>query len=195
VCSLASHSSRVTCLALCQEQGVAVSGSKDRFAILWDMDKKRYVRRLGDAHPGPLRQVSVNRSNANVLTFAETVVSYFHVNGELLARVDLVGVHGGVQLKLPETVLVTSCDDYQDGILLVSGHKAGQVALWDLPEGPGVRTFSLRATLGTGQNASVVALCTDAGQRRLAAGDDRGNVSLWASYETSNAAPKTPFYA
>ncbi|CAK9107808.1 BEACH domain-containing protein lvsA (Large volume sphere mutant protein A) [Durusdinium trenchii] len=183
--SLASHTARVTALATCLEQGVAVSGSKDCTCVLWDLEKKRFIRRLGKpSASGPIHQVSINQGNGNILALSGTELCYYHINGSLLASLHLTPNMHGMRLDQPRSCLATASDDHQDGVVAVTGHSNGAVALWDLPERPGKRAFSLRVVLHTGQNAAVTALAVDAGQRRLAVGDELGTASAWASIDS-----------
>jgi WD40 repeat protein len=189
---LASHKSRITCIAASQAQGVAVSGSKDCTAVLWDLDKKRFIRQLGGRQTGPIAQVSINDNNGSVLALSGADLSYFHINGDLLAVIHVPQMMHDVRLDAPRCAIATHCDDFRDGIVAVTGHAGGVVALWDLPERPGKRQFELRALLRTAATAAaapVTALALDDTQRRLVSGDQRGHVAVWASLETA-LAPK-----
>jgi len=178
----ASHTAPVTCLATSQVQGVAISGSEDKNAVAWDLEKKRFLRKLGPLC-GQVMGVSINEANSNLLTLAETTLDYWHINGARLASITLDVIMRQEGLGVPASSLAMNCDDYQDGVVAVTGHVNGTIALWDIPEEPGVRNFCLRAVLYSGVNHTITALATDKEQRRLACGLENGTTRMFASAE------------
>ncbi|GBG32310.1 BEACH domain-containing protein lvsA [Hondaea fermentalgiana] len=182
---LSSHTAAITSLATSQKQGIAVSGSRDCTAVLWDLEKKCFIRQLG-RQTGPVTHVSINDANGNILTLSGSDLSYWHINGELLATMHMTPVLHGARLDYPKSCLATMCDDFQDGIVAVTGHERGAIALWDLPEESGRRHFALRVVLDFGHNMAVTAIAVDKAQRRLACGNASGKLRLWASSELSS---------
>ena len=124
--TLTGHCAPISCLAASSSQGIVVSGDASGTVLLFDLGRGRYIRTIargGAGQPAALH-VAVNESNGDILTVAGAKMSYWHLNGTLLASVDL--------LSAPSAVCVTNCPEWQHGVCFVTGHESGHVALWDL---------------------------------------------------------------
>eukprot|EP00516_Mucochytrium_quahogii_P002492 CAMPEP_0203765506 /NCGR_PEP_ID=MMETSP0098-20131031/18446_1 /ASSEMBLY_ACC=CAM_ASM_000208 /TAXON_ID=96639 /ORGANISM=" , Strain NY0313808BC1" /LENGTH=3436 /DNA_ID=CAMNT_0050661765 /DNA_START=196 /DNA_END=10503 /DNA_ORIENTATION=+ len=126
---LCCHYKGITSICSSREQGIAVSGSKDCSVVVWDLDKLQFIRQL-QQQSGCVTKVSMNESNGNIACLAGSDLSYWHVNGTLLATM----IVPSVTFSKVTTMVTCNCEEYQDGIYIVTGHMNGSVALWDLPE-------------------------------------------------------------
>ncbi|RLO08026.1 hypothetical protein DYB28_009964, partial [Aphanomyces astaci] len=112
---LTGHEDAVTCVAIDAAFNVILSGSKDASAIVWDLRTRRYLRDLR-GHDAPLRQVGVNAANGNLVTITTSQLRLWSINGDLLAAAT--------------AALCTTCDVWQNGVMLVTGHANGTIACW-----------------------------------------------------------------
>ncbi|RHZ17072.1 hypothetical protein DYB37_006916, partial [Aphanomyces astaci] len=112
---LTGHGDAVTCVAIDTAFNVILSGSKDGSAIVWDLRTRRYLRDLR-GHDAPLRQVGVNAANGNLVTITTSQLRLWSINGDLLAAAT--------------AALCTTCDVWQNGVVLVTGHANGTIACW-----------------------------------------------------------------
>jgi WD40 repeat protein len=138
VCTFAGHNGCVKCIDMNTEFNLIVSGGIDRTVCVWDYRTKRLVRML-NGHRGPLIAVSIGPLSGFIATLTETQLRLFNINGETLSFVDfsdvlclngsISSVHG---LCPPSAILVTPCADWQDGVVIVTGHNDGQFYLWRL---------------------------------------------------------------
>jgi WD40 repeat protein len=124
---LCGHERAVMCVAICTTNGIVVTGSKDCSAIIWDLSEVILVRFL-EGHESPVHTTSINRKSGNIVTVSLGNIRIWTVNGLLLASV----LVNRLELSLISTALSTTCEMWQDGIDVVTGHEDGKVALWRL---------------------------------------------------------------
>ncbi|ETV82224.1 hypothetical protein, variant [Aphanomyces astaci] len=122
---LTGHEDAVTCVAIDAAFNVILSGSKDGSAIVWDLRMRRYLRDLR-GHDAPLRQVGVNAANGNLVTITTSQLRLWSINGDLLAA----AVLPSLGLAPVTAALCTTCDVWQNGVVLVTGHANGTIACW-----------------------------------------------------------------
>lgn len=123
---LRGHRAQVTCLASSQHWQIAVSGSDDGTAIVWDANRGSIVRSLC-GHGGPVQHVAVDAEEGYIATSSGQEIFLWSTNGVLLAKVG-----AGSRLSEPVTALsFLSKDVHQGGrlALLLTGHK-GKVVAW-----------------------------------------------------------------
>ena len=85
--SLYGHTEAVTCLAASPAWGLAVSGSRDTSAILWDLARFTYIKSL-PGHAGPVAAVSINELTGDIVTCAGSHLYLWDVNGVAIASVN-----------------------------------------------------------------------------------------------------------
>ena len=71
---LYGHTDAVTCLAASPGWAIAVSGSRDRTAIIWDLSRYTYVKHLS-GHVGPVAAVTIDELVGNIVTCAALSLS------------------------------------------------------------------------------------------------------------------------
>lgn len=135
VCTLAGHSAAVSCIDMSTEFSLVVSGGTDNNVCVWDFRSKRMLRLLGD-HKGPLLSVSINSMSGFIATLTQQQMRLYTLNGELVSYINpsnpLYRAHGSETLSPACVVLATPCDAWQDGVVLVTGHREGYLYLWKL---------------------------------------------------------------
>jgi beige protein homolog 1 len=81
---LRGHSEQVSCIAFSKSFSVIVSGSDDGTAIVWDLNRLKYVRQL-TGHVGPVEAVAVNDATGDIATCSGPNLHWWTVNGDLFA--------------------------------------------------------------------------------------------------------------
>jgi WD40 repeat protein len=89
---LYGHTDAVTCLAASPDWSIAVSGSRDRTAIIWDLSRYCYVKHLA-AHVGPIAAVTINELTGDIVTCAASWLYVWDINGRPLVVGILVLFH------------------------------------------------------------------------------------------------------
>ena len=121
---LRGHSGRVTTVSYSKSFSVIVSGSEDGTAIVWDLNRLKYVRTLR-GHVGTVEVAAVNDMTGDIATCSGPYLHWWTINGDLYAEQMICAEdeHG-----------ILSCVFY-DGIghewiakdLLFTGHKDGVI--------------------------------------------------------------------
>ncbi|OQR94405.1 hypothetical protein ACHHYP_01322 [Achlya hypogyna] len=124
---LAGHDDAVLCVAIDPAFNIVLSGSRDLTAIVWDLRSQSYLRELG-GHATPLLRVGINSTNGNLMTATADELRLWSINGDLLACAHLPA------LGLPPltVAVMTRCDVWQAGVVVVTGHANGTIACWGL---------------------------------------------------------------
>ncbi len=125
VIPLFAHSSRINGLELCPEFSVALSGSDDSTAVVWDLKSVCYVRSL--PHEGPVTVVAISKTSGDLATVcfkgeSRSKLTLFSVNGVLAATQECESAVLSLCFSpAPEGV---SCNS------LAAGFANGTVRLW-----------------------------------------------------------------
>jgi len=119
------HESSITCVDVCSHTGSVVSGGQDKRAILWDLRRNSFLRKLGN-HKGPLQSVSINKTTGDIVTLGGGELRLYTVTGDLLA------FSTSMRKEMPSTAISANCPYWQDGVVAVVGHKNGIVTLWKI---------------------------------------------------------------
>lgn len=123
---LRGHTAQVVCIAASQSWRIAVSGSDDGTAIIWDTNRATYVRSLRVAEGGPVTNIAVDEEEGYIATASGQDVSMWSINGELLARV-------AASASVPDPITsvgFVSRDGHVDRLaMLLTGH-CGKVVAW-----------------------------------------------------------------
>ena len=86
---LYGHTDAVTCLAASPGWAIAVSGSRDRTAIIWDLSRYTYVKHLS-GHVGPVAAVTIDELVGNIVTCAGSWLYLWDINGKPIASINTV---------------------------------------------------------------------------------------------------------
>ena len=180
--TLSAHSCEVTHIALSSLQGIALSASEDGLVVMWDLGKKEFMRTLTRCKDS-LVDVAINEQNGNVVVLSVEKLSIWTVNGSLLVEREIAAAH-----SMPTCVMATLCEDYQDGIVAVTGHSSGKTLLWDIiyPTDAaclsGERTLHVRLAIDSGKEA-ISCIASTKEQRRLIVGNITGEVFHYLSID------------
>ncbi|EPQ31444.1 uncharacterized protein PFL1_00779 [Pseudozyma flocculosa PF-1] len=122
---LRGHDRSVLCVAASSAWSIAVSGSQDRTAIVWDLNRGSYVRTLR-GHDVGVQHVAIDDKVGCIATAYGPGVRLWSINGELLASVAT-----SASILEPISSLAFYERDYHVGRLavLLTGHR-GKVVAW-----------------------------------------------------------------
>ncbi|KAI9493852.1 hypothetical protein BDB00DRAFT_938645 [Zychaea mexicana] len=123
---LRGHSSSVVSLAASRSYSVLVSGSNDKTAIIWDLNRMEYVRTL-QGHDGPVDTVQVNDSTGDIITCSGHTLRVWTINGDLYLT----------KSACPSSEAILSAVYYEGTLnewckndFLVTGHRRGIIKFW-----------------------------------------------------------------
>jgi len=197
---LIGHRAAVVALALSRSQGIAVSGSEDGSAIMWDLARCTSLQVLR-GHPEAVVGVAIDDENGAVLTCSASLMKAWSVNGELLAslqRRDCAAFLYDLQ----------SCAARQGSMwtnetIFVTGHSDGHIAFWKLipsarahregaiaqhvapqTEASHARVLAPMWVLDGGAEA-VTVLRFSSDCRELVSGHERGTCNVWRISESA----------
>jgi WD40 repeat protein/serine/threonine protein kinase len=195
------HSDWVLAVCLGADGRLALSGSADHTARLWDVNSRRCLRTF-QGHTSAVMAVALSGDGRLAATgsFDRTVRLWQVDSGRVWA-----GEHGecvnAVSLSAAGDLALSASDDQllavidvvhaqclhvleghaagvkcahlsDDGRLALSGDAAGKLKLWDVAGGACLRTLE-------GHAGGVSAVCLGAGGRLALSGGEEGNVRLW----------------
>ena len=127
--SLYGHTDAVTCLAADTSWGIAVSGSRDTTAIIWDLSRWTYIKNL-PGHAGPVAAVNINELTGDIVTCAGSWLYLWDVNGNLTSKVDTaVSLESGSQILC---VAQSQYNEWDRQNVIMTGSSDGVVRMWSL---------------------------------------------------------------
>ncbi|KAF4147033.1 WD domain G-beta repeat domain-containing protein [Phytophthora infestans] len=121
------HSDAVICVAINKEFNLIASASADRTVLLWDLRTRALLQELA-GHAATVSHVSINSANGNVLTATSSEIRLWSINGDLLAA----SSSSAFGLHAISRAISTRCDSWQSGVIAVTGHVNGAIALWGI---------------------------------------------------------------
>lgn len=130
---LYGHYEPITCLAASEAHSIAVSGSKDRTCIMWNLEKLCFLRQLR-RHAGTVAAVCINDLTGDVAVAAGASVYLWDINGRLLACASIFS--SSFNLPMPSPLTTHQEPSSQQGSVVV-GHEQilsicfSQAVEWD----------------------------------------------------------------
>ncbi|ETK71714.1 hypothetical protein L915_21092 [Phytophthora nicotianae] len=121
------HNDAVVCVAINKEFNLIASSSADRSVLLWDLRTRALLQELA-GHAATVSHVSINSANGNVLTTTSSEIRLWSINGDLLAA----SSSSTFGLQAISCAISTRCDSWQSGVIAVTGHVNGAIALWGI---------------------------------------------------------------
>lgn len=171
---LRGHDDSVLCVAASSAWSVVVTGSKDKTAIVWDLNRGTYVRSLR-GHESGVHLVAIDEKTCHLATASGPEVRLWSINGELLACLAT-----SANLSEPVSSLNFLERDYHVGRLAVvlTGHR-GRVIAWEAVSAhPASSSGSGKQQQQQQQKQQQRRVASDSVTQRQASG------SNWAASET-----------
>jgi hypothetical protein len=200
--SLTGHRAPVIALALSKSQGIAVSGSDDGTAMMWDLSRSTLLHVL-TGHPEGVLAVAIDDENGTVLTCSGSLIQAWSINGELLAslhrrqcaafKFDLhsCAARQG-SMWTSETIFVTGHSDghiaFWKLIPWARAHREGAIPLHVAPESDATPTCArvlvpIWVLDGGAEAVTVLRFSSDC--RELVSGHKRGTCNVWRISESA----------
>lgn len=125
--SCRGHVDVILCLEYCQVWNMAVSGSQDGTAIIWD-SRGKYFKTL--VHDGPVQTVSVSQTNGLIATASGPTLRLWSINGNLIASVSTNAKEPVISLAFLEEEDGKDLNQEKKNLTtLFTGHR-GKVITW-----------------------------------------------------------------
>ncbi|KAL7271913.1 Beige protein-like 1 [Rhizina undulata] len=179
--SLFGHVSPVRVMASSRTFSTLVSASNDNTALVWDLNRLRFVRQL--KIPGPAQCASMNDVTGEVLICTGPNVILYTLNGERVLEQNVCDHSDDI---------VTSCAFYEgsgnewlERELIFTGHRRGLVNVWSKTIRNGKFTLSLvKSLLHVNQYQSEIQALASITSiypvpTAVYTGDDQGRVYEW----------------
>ncbi|KAI1190749.1 beige/BEACH domain-containing protein [Nemania serpens] len=180
--SLFGHKMPVTTIAVSKAFSTVVTISEDGHAILWDLNRLEFVRKLPNNRP--VECASMNNVSGEIMLCSGPNVALFTINGELLLDQNVCIEHDDY---------VHSCAFYEgsgsewlESFLIFTGHRRGRVNIWKRCVKNGKWGLELVRRLDhidpgseTGANTEAAVTCITPMPQLVYTGDDDGRVYEW----------------
>ncbi|KAM0748128.1 beach-domain-containing protein [Meredithblackwellia eburnea MCA 4105] len=132
---LRGHSDQVSCVAASRAFSIVVSGSDDRTAIIWDLNRKRFVHQLS-GHDMRVHLVAISDTTGDVATCSGSILRIWTVNGKLLATQSTS--------NYTEAITAVAFSLSETTPIIATGHRNGKVMLWERVPSSERTGFSLK---------------------------------------------------
>ncbi|KAF9267665.1 beach-domain-containing protein [Marasmius fiardii PR-910] len=129
---LRTHSDEVTCVAASRPWAVAVSGSRDGSAAIWDLNRAVYVRSIWHGEDGELTAVNltaINESTGYIATCSRVKLCLHTINARPMAVLDLTTLSSYSALHSTITALAFHEREYSNLGILATGGSDGSITL------------------------------------------------------------------
>lgn len=167
--TLYGHDGSVTCVHVCEQYSVAVSGSADCTCIVWDLNRLRYIRSI--VLPLPVEAVAVSPESGDIFVATRGHVYLFSINGESL---------GSAPCAETLTCALFAAAVGGDCARIMAGAKSGALVVFDA--GDLTRSwFRPGAT-----TAALLCLALDDSCTSVVSGSADGCVQRWANTDGFN---------
>merc|ERR1719474_576733 len=133
--SLYGHTDAVTCLAASPGWGIAVSGSRDQTAIIWDLSRFTYIKNL-PGHIGPVAAVNINELTGDIVSCAGSMLYLWDVNGLPIASINSAPIpkEKGAMSDTSQILCVAQSqfNEWDRQNVILTGSSGGVVRMWSL---------------------------------------------------------------
>ncbi|XP_066923807.1 lysosomal-trafficking regulator-like [Clytia hemisphaerica] len=178
--NLLGHSDCITSICICQPYSVAVTTSKDKTAIIWDLNRLCYIRSI-EGHESTVQCAAVSEASGDIATACNQdlhgILYLWTINAKPVGR-----------LKTDSHIRCLAFSTLPDGIainVVAAGLQNGHIKMWDTWTLNPVRTMIINSC------EPVTALSFSKwNPLHFFSADQRGNVYLWTSKDiTLNKPP------
>ncbi|KAI0101319.1 beige/BEACH domain-containing protein [Nemania sp. FL0031] len=180
--SLFGHKTPVTTIAVSKPFSTVVTISGDGHAILWDLNRLEFVRKLPSNRL--VESASINNVSGEIMLCSGPNVALYTINGELLLDQNVCIEHDDY---------VHSCAFYEgsgnewlESYLIFTGHRRGRVNIWKRSVKNGKWVLELVRRLDhidprseSGANTEAAITCIAPMPQLVYTGDDDGRVYEW----------------
>ncbi|KAG0176918.1 hypothetical protein DFQ29_005470 [Apophysomyces sp. BC1021] len=193
--NLRGHTAPITTIASSRSYSILVSGSEDKTAIVWDLNRMQYVRSL-PGHENTVHIVRINDTTGDIITCSGNVIRVWTVNGDLYLT----------KSACPSSEPILSCAFYEGKTnewsncdMIVTGLRKGIVKVWSKQVAKVAKTGQDRWSLtlrreiqqenridAVADTSDVVAVYFTSPKRTLLTGNVRGQVYAYVLPDTTD---------
>ncbi|KAI0402483.1 beige/BEACH domain-containing protein [Xylaria palmicola] len=178
--SLFGHKTPVTTIAVSKAFSTVVTISGDGHAILWDLNRLEFVRKLPSSRP--VECASINNISGEIMLCSGANVALYTLNGELILDQNVCVEHDDY---------VHTCAFYEgsgnewiESFLVFTGHRRGRANIWKRSIKNGKWVLELVRRLDhvdhkAGANTEAAITCITPTPQLVYTGDDDGRVYEW----------------
>lgn len=178
---LCAHDGSITCVQICENYAIIISGSEDGTCVVWDLNKATYLLTLKDVDDSPIVGIDVNQYNGDIVMCTSRSISLWTINGELIARNEAGSPVTSIKLLYE--------NGWNDNYFIVTGHLSGTVTFWKIVyhgkekgkifiEDERKTNIKLYASFSA-HTSRITCFFVTKDKRKLFSGDDRGHVIQW----------------
>ncbi|KAK5656205.1 hypothetical protein OQA88_4966 [Cercophora sp. LCS_1] len=183
--SLFGHKTPVTNIAVSKAFSTVVTVSQDGIAIIWDLNRLEFVRKLPLARP--VECATINDVTGDIMLCSGPNVLLYTLNGELVVDQNVCGAEGHDDFVHSCAVYEGSGNEWLENSLVFTGHKRGRVNVWRKTVGRNGkwileflrRLDHLNPKSETGANVDAAITCITPMPQLVYTGDDDGRVYEW----------------
>ncbi|KAF7722919.1 hypothetical protein EC973_002599 [Apophysomyces ossiformis] len=193
--SLRGHSAPVTSITSSRSYSILVSGSEDKTAIVWDLNRMQYVRTL-NGHESSVDIVRINDTTGDIITCSGNIIRIWTVNGDLYLT----------KSACPSSEPILSCifyegktNEWSNSDMIITGHRRGIIKVWSKQISKAAKTGLDRWSLvlkreiqqenrmdGVADAGDILSICFTGPKRTMLTGNIRGQVYAYVLPDTTD---------
>ncbi|KAL3661442.1 hypothetical protein V7S43_013645 [Phytophthora oleae] len=202
-----THQQRITALQASRAYSVLVSGCAGGVAVLWDLNRRRFIRQLppisgpsGKLHD--ITAICINEVTGDIVVAADSTFGVYNINGVLRVRLnDSVVVFQDPSALSPVSITSLAVNrgeacEWGAEKHVVTGHADGTLCVWAYSQaGSSERSkrkdewvIELQGRHKVTSSSAITAVCVTPDKRKLFTGTQDGQLSVWAA-SVSNSSP------
>ncbi|KAE9135429.1 BEACH domain-containing protein [Phytophthora fragariae] len=201
-----AHHQRITALQASRAYSILVSGCAGGVAILWDLNRRRFIRQLPSigGQEGKARGITaicINEVTGDIVVAAGSTFGVYNVNGALRVRLDdSVVIFQDPTAFSPVSITSLAVNrgeacEWGTEKHVVTGHADGTLCVWAYSQA-GTRDqneqsqrsrrkddwiIELQGRHKVTPNSAITALCVTLDKRKLFTGTRDGQLSVWTA--------------
>ncbi|KAG1699561.1 hypothetical protein DVH05_012972 [Phytophthora capsici] len=198
---------RITALQASRSYSVLVSGCAGGVAVLWDLNRRRFICQLPSIsgpngnQPG-ITAICINEVTGDIIVAAGSTFGVYNINGVLRVRLDdSVVVFQDPSALSPVSITSLAVNrgeacEWGAEKHVVTGHADGTLCVWAYSQaGSSERSrrkdewiIELQGRHKVTPNSAITAVCVTPDKRKLFTGTQDGQLSVWTA-SISNSSP------
>ncbi|XP_071954048.1 WD repeat and FYVE domain-containing protein 3-like isoform X2 [Antedon mediterranea] len=125
--ALYGHTDAVTCLAVCTNYNIIISGSRDKSCLIWDYNQLVFLRQLRNLG-APVAAVCINNLTGEIATCSGVYLHLWSINGDPIASVNTSTGREQQILCCAMSELV----EWDQENVIITGSSDGVIRMWSV---------------------------------------------------------------
>ncbi|RLN88761.1 hypothetical protein BBJ28_00009385 [Nothophytophthora sp. Chile5] len=204
-----AHAQQLTALHVSRAYSVIVSGCSGGVGVLWDLNRRRFIRRLPSLSRGPsaIAAIAINEVTGDIVVAAGAAFGVYDINGALRVLLDDSAMLFSSPTTFPQAPITAlavnrseSCE-WSAEKQVVTGHADGVLCVWAYaqtiggvlektgrPKSEDKWTIELQGKHQVAPRSAITAVSLTTDERRLYTGTHGGQLALWTPSALGSAA-------